>query len=57
MQYENGGKQLKQERKCEYKILALHVLIDEILSFLISIKNYDKDTNLRVSECFLVQTK
>jgi hypothetical protein len=57
MQHENDGKQLKQERKCEYKTLALHVLINEIFSFLFSIKGNSKETKSRDLVCLLVQTK
>jgi len=55
MQHENDGKQLKQERKCEYKTLTLHVSINEILSFSSSIIGCNNDTNLRDSERLLMQ--
>jgi hypothetical protein len=57
MQHENDGKQLKQERKCEYKILTLHVLINEISSFLFSLKGNSTETESRDLVCFLMQTK
>jgi len=55
MQHENDGKQLKQERKCEYKILTLHVAKNEILSFSFSTIGCNNDTILRDSERPLVQ--
>jgi len=55
MQHENDGKQLKQERKCEYKILTLHVAKNEILSFSFSTIGCHNDTILRDSERPLVQ--
>jgi len=53
---ENGGKRLKQERKCEYKVTTLHVLINKIFSFFISVKCINKEAQLRDIECFQVQT-
>jgi hypothetical protein len=56
MVHENDEKQLKQERKCTYKIW--HVLINEnlSLSFSFSVKSYNKDVYLRDSEHFDVKT-
>jgi hypothetical protein len=57
MQHENDEKQLKQERKREYKFSILHVLINETFSLLFSFKGNDTGTKSRDLVCFLTQTK
>ena len=56
MIHENEGKWLKQERKCEYKISTLHVLINETFSFCSLIKVNNKGTKSRDVGCFLMLT-
>ena len=59
MLHEIEGKWLKQERKCEYKILTLHVAKNENFSFSFSTIDCNNDTIddtiLRDSERLLVQ--
>jgi len=56
MLHENEGEWLKQERKCEYKISTLHVLINETFSFRSLIKVNNKETKSRDVGCFLMLT-
>ena len=56
MQHEKGGKQLKQERKCEYNFITLHVLRNNIFSFFISVKCISKKAQLRDIGCFQAHT-
>ena len=53
---ENGGKRLKQERKCEYKVTTLHVSISKIFSFFVIDESTKKEAQLRDIECFEVLT-
>ena len=49
---EKGGNRLKQERKCEYKFIALHVLRNNFFSFLLCFKNISNKVLLRDIGCF-----
>ncbi len=52
MLLEKGGNRLKQERKCEYKIIALHVLRSNSFSFLLYSKSISNKVQLRDIGCF-----
>jgi len=56
MLLEKGGNRLKQERKCEYKIIALHVLRNNSSSFLLYSRIINNNVQLRDIGCFQAHT-